>query len=78
MRITALRTFVANVSRTNFVSAKLYTDEGVDGVGEATLEWKTRAVDAVPEELERQLVGRDPFRSDALVEQLHRPPAQLP
>jgi galactonate dehydratase len=27
---------------------------------------------AALEELERQLVGRDPFRSDALVEQLHR------
>src|SRR5919107_3680983 len=72
MKITGLKTFVANVSRTNFVFVKLYTDEGVEGVGEATLEWKTLAVVAALEELERQLVGRDPFRSDALVEQLHR------
>ena len=72
MKITGLKTFVANVSRTNFVFVKLYTDEGIDGVGEATLEWKTLAVVAALEELERQLVGRDPFRSDALIEQLHR------
>ena len=72
MKITGLKTFVANVSRTNFVFVKLYTDDGIDGVGEATLEWKTLAIVAALEELERQLVGRDPFQSDALVEQLHR------
>ena len=60
MRITGLKTFVANVSRTNFVFVKLYTDEGIDGVGEATLEWKTLAAVAALEELERRLVGRDP------------------
>ena len=44
MKITGLKTFVANVSRTNFVFVKLYTVEGLEGVGEATLEWKTLAV----------------------------------
>src|SRR3712207_61762 len=32
MRITGVKTFVANVQRTNFVFVKLYTDEGIDGV----------------------------------------------
>jgi galactonate dehydratase len=72
MKITGLKVFVANVSRTNFVFVKLYTDAGIDGVGEATLEWKTLTVVAALEELERVLVGRDPFASDALIEQLHR------
>jgi len=72
MRITGLRVFVANASRTNFVFVKLYTDEGVDGVGEATLEWKTLTVVAALEELERVLVGVDPFMVDATVERLHR------
>ena len=58
MRISGLKTFIANVSRTNFVFVKLHTDEGVDGVA--------------LEELERRLIGRNPFQSDALVEQLHR------
>lgn len=72
MKITGLKTFVANASRTNFVFVKLYTDAGVDGVGEATLEWKTLTVVAALEELERVLVGKDAFRTDALIEELHR------
>ena len=72
MKITAQKVFVANVSRTNFVFVKLYTDEGYEGVGEATLEWKTMTVVSALEELERVLIGRDPFAVDAIIEQLHR------
>jgi len=72
MKIVGQKVFVANVTRTNFVFVKLATDEGIEGVGEATLEWKTLAVVAALEELERVLVGRDPFAVDAIVEQLHR------
>ena len=72
MKITAQKVFVANVSRTNFVFVKLYTDEGLEGVGEATLEWKTKTAVSALEELERVLIGRDPFAVDAIVEQLHR------
>ena len=72
MKIRAQKVFVANVSRTNFVFVKLYTDDGVEGVGEATLEWKTLAIVAALEELERVLIGRNPFEVDAIIEQLHR------
>jgi galactonate dehydratase len=72
MRIIGLKTFVANATRTNFVFVKIYTDSGFDGVGEATLEWKTKTVIAAIEELERVLLGRDPFAVDAIVDQLHR------
>lgn len=72
MKITAQKVFVANVQRTNFVFVKLYTDDGIEGVGEATLEWKTEAVVSALNELERVLIGRDPFASDAIIEQLHR------
>ena len=72
MKIVGQKVFVANVSRTNFVFVKLYTDEGIEGVGEATLEWKTKTVVSALEELERVLVRRDPFAVDAIVEQLHR------
>ena len=72
MKITAQKVFVANVSRTNFVFVKLYTDDGIEGVGEATLEWKTLTIVAALEELERLLIGKDPFATDAIVEQLHR------
>ena len=72
MRIVQQRIFVANVSRTNFVFVKLYTDEGYEGVGEATLEWKTKTIVSALEELERVLIGRNPFEVDAIIEQLHR------
>ncbi len=72
MKITGQKVFTANVSRTNFVFVKLYTDEGIEGVGEATLEWKTLTIVSALEELERVLIGRDPFQADAIIEQLHR------
>ena len=72
MKISKQKIFVVNVSRTNFVFIKLYTDTGIEGVGEATLEWKTKTVVAALEELERFLIGRDPFEVDAIIEQLHR------
>ena len=72
MKIVKQKIFVANVSRTNFVFVKLYTDDGYEGVGEATLEWKTKTIVSALEELERVLIGRDPFQVDAIIEQLHR------
>uniref|UniRef100_UPI003101858E hypothetical protein n=1 Tax=Neorhizobium sp. EC2-8 TaxID=3129230 RepID=UPI003101858E len=33
MKIVKQKIFVANVSRTNFVFVKLYTDDGNEGVG---------------------------------------------
>ena len=72
MKIVAQKVFIANVSRTNFVFVKLYTDDGFEGVGEATLEWKTKTVVSALEDLERVLIGRDPFAVDATIEQLHR------
>ena len=79
MKITGLKTFVANASRTNFVFVKLYTDAGIDGVGEATLEWRTKTVLAAVEELERFIVGQDPppfsFRTATPLQPL--PPGSL-
>lgn len=72
MKITGQKIFVANVARTNFVFVKLYTDDGIEGVGEATLEWKTLTIVAALEELERVLIGKNPFATDAIIEQLHR------
>jgi len=72
MRITGLKVFVANASRTNFVFVKLYTDDGIDGVGEATLEWRTKTVVAALEELARGIVGLNPFETERIVETFHR------
>ena len=40
MKITDIKTFVVDCFRTNWVFVKVYTDEGICGVGEGTLEYK--------------------------------------
>ncbi len=72
MKIKGWKTFTANASRTNFVFVKLYTDDGIDGVGEGTLEWRTEAIVAAISELGRFIVGEDPFATEYLVERMHR------
>ena len=44
MKITDIKTFVVDCFRTNWAFVKVYTDEGIDGVGEATLEYKEHAL----------------------------------
>lgn len=43
MKVTDIKTFAVDCFRTNWVFIKVYTDEGIDGVGEATLEYKEKA-----------------------------------
>ena len=40
MKVTDIKCFTVDCFRTNWVFVKVYTDEGVTGVGEATLEYK--------------------------------------
>ena len=44
MKVTDIKTFAVDCFRTNWVFIKVYTDEGIDGVGEATLEYKEKAL----------------------------------
>lgn len=60
MRITAITTRVVNAEMRNWVFVRVDTDEGLYGWGEATLEWKTRAVVGAVEDLAPLLIGRDP------------------
>ena len=60
MKITGIKTFVCDVYRTNWVIVKVLTDEGVYGVGEATLEHRELTEEAAVRELERYIVGKDP------------------
>lgn len=47
--------------RTNWVFVKVYTDEGVTGVGEATLEYKEMALDGAVTHIREYLVGKNPL-----------------
>jgi galactonate dehydratase len=72
MKITGFKTFLVDAHRTNFIFVKLWTDAGYDGVGEATAEWNEKAIVAAIEELGEFLIGQDPFRTDYLVQTMHR------
>lgn len=60
MRVTDIKTFTVDCFRTNWVFVKVYTDEGIDGVGEATLEYKEKALWGAVEHIREYLVGKDP------------------
>ena len=61
MKVTDVRTFAVDCFRTNWVFVKVYTDEGVTGVGEATLEYKEKALIGAVEHIREYLVGKNPL-----------------
>jgi galactonate dehydratase len=71
MKITAIKTFLVDAHRANFIFVKIYTDAGYDGLGEATTEWSERAVVAAIEEAGEFLIGKDPFATDYLISTMH-------
>jgi galactonate dehydratase len=73
MKITALKTLVVNAEMRNWVFVKVETDQaGLWGWGEASLEWKTRAVVGAVEDLAPMVVGEDPTRVEHLYQKLYR------
>jgi galactonate dehydratase len=60
MKITAVRIFTVFAFRTNLVFIKIETDEGICGVGEATLEHKEKSLEGAIKDLEGHLLGQDP------------------
>lgn len=60
MKVTDVKAFVVDCYRTNWVFVKVYTDEGITGVGEGTLEYKEKAFLGALEHIKEYLVGKDP------------------
>jgi len=72
MKITAVKTFVCNAYRTNFVFVKVETDAGIHGWGESTLEYKENTIVAAIHDLDRYLIGSDPFCIEAFRHDCYR------
>ncbi len=73
MKITAVRTLVVNAHMRNWVFVKVETDTpGLYGWGEASLEWKTRALVGAVEDFEPMLVGEEPKRIEHLYQKMYR------
>ena len=60
MKIKDIQTLVVNAEMKNWVFVKIITDQDLYGWGEATVEWKTRAVVGAIEDLKPLLIGKDP------------------
>ncbi len=80
MKITDLRTFTVGIPgadgapKNNWVFVKVYTDEGVTGLGEGHVASKERATEAAILELGRTLLGQDPARIEGLWQSIYRRP----
>ncbi len=73
MKIIDIQTVVVNALMRNWTFVRVQTDvPGLHGWGEATLEWKTRAVVGCIDDLKPMLVGRDPARIEFLWQILYR------
>jgi galactonate dehydratase len=73
MKIRAIKTTVVNAEMRNWIFVKVETDQpGLHGWGEATLEWKTRAVVGAVEDLAPLIVGRDPRDIEQAVRVMHK------
>lgn len=72
MKITDIRTFVVDCFRTNWVFVKVYTDEGLTGVGEGTLEYKEKALCGAVEHIKSYLLGKDPCQIERHYHAIYR------
>jgi mannonate dehydratase len=72
MKITDAKAFVCSPGR-NFVTLKIYTDEGIYGLGDATLNGRELAVSSyLTEHVLPCIIGRDPFQTEDIWQYLYR------
>src|SRR5580704_14522074 len=72
MKITDGKVFVCSPGR-NFVTLKLYTDEGVYGIGDCTLNGRELSVVSyLADHVIPCLIGRDPFQTEDIWQYLYR------
>ena len=72
MKITAARLIVCSPDR-NFVTLKIETDEGIYGLGDATLNGRELAVASyLTEHVIPCIIGRDPFQTEDIWQYLYR------
>jgi galactonate dehydratase len=72
LKITAIRNRLMRVQRQNWHFVEVETDDGMVGVGEASLEWRECAVAAAVDELSRLLIGQDSNKIEHHWQRMHR------
>jgi galactonate dehydratase len=75
LRITDLKTFLVDAGNDeNFVFVKIFTNQGITGLGEGTLSAKCLTVATAIGELKRHLVGKDPTEIERHWQDIFRGP----
>jgi galactonate dehydratase len=71
MKITDVKTQLVFAGWRNWLFVQVYTDEGLVGLGEATMRARELAIASAIQEMGRFLVGRDPRRIEAACQLLY-------
>ncbi len=74
MRITSIETFTVGNPWKNWMFTRVHTDDGVYGVGEGTLNYFAKTVEAAVHELKPLIIGSDPFQVEVISQRLLRDP----
>ncbi|MEZ5274787.1 MAG: enolase C-terminal domain-like protein [Opitutaceae bacterium] len=75
LRITDLKTFLVDAGNDeNYVYVKIFTNQGITGLGEGTLSGKCATVASAIQEHKRYLVGKDPGEIERLWQSMFRGP----
>src|SRR5262245_43214317 len=72
MKIIELKTFVVGNPWKNWVFVKVYTDEGIYGLGEATGSLSAKPDEAQVQELGRFLIGEDPRNPEYIWQKMYK------
>jgi len=74
LKIAGLKTFIVNAGSVNWVFCKVYTNQGLVGLGEGSVTSKEATVSAAIMEHERFLLGKDPTDIELLWQGMFRYP----
>ena len=72
MKITEIKTFIVGNPWKNWLFVKVYTDEGITGLGEATQGLSTKPAESDIAELSRHVMGEDPFHPERVWYKMHK------
>jgi galactonate dehydratase len=72
MKVTDIKTQIANLNFRNAVIVRVETDEGITGLAETVMKRKTQTIERSILELKRYLVGKDPTEIENHWERMYR------
>ncbi|MBK5291464.1 MAG: mandelate racemase/muconate lactonizing enzyme family protein [Acidobacteriia bacterium] len=72
MKIVGIETYIVGNPWKNWLFTRVLTDEGIHGVGEGTMNFFAKTIEAAIHELKPFVIGLDPFQIEILLQRLVR------